>query len=113
MSLYLDHDEFVRRYHAKEVRCLIDRSAAMHVADQVKEVGGCAHQGCKVMGCLLPLAGLVLLIFVWPLGLLFIVLGSFLIQGLRKTACQNVIALALKDPVFYKSVIESGVMQLR
>ena len=109
----LEHEEFVRRYRANEIRCHVSLSAAMHVCDSVKEAGGCVHQGSKTVGCLLPLVGIALLFFTdWWIGALCFVFGLIVSNAVRRTAGQNVIDLALKDENRYHQLIEAKIIEI-
>jgi len=110
-SLPLEHAEFVRRYRANEIRCHVNLSAAMHICDEVKEAGGCVHQGSKAIGCSLPFLGIVLFFVTdWWKAVLCILLGIIVSSAVRKTAGQNVIELALRDEASYQRLIHRNVI---
>lgn len=110
MGLKLEHSEFVHLHIAREVKCLVNLSAAMHVCDALPGMG-CVWQGSKSLGCLLPLAGIVLMFVTkWWIGLLCIVAGGLWSNGVRATASQMVVKRALEDPVFYLHMVSKGIL---
>lgn len=113
MNLFLEHDEFVRRYRANEIRCIVNKSTAMQVCDNVPAAGGCAHQTTKAIGCVLPLAGLVMFFFTdWWKALLCIIVGAVWCSAVQRTAGQNVVELTLKDAAFYERMLANNILRV-
>ena len=72
-----------------------------------------AHNMSKGCGCLLPVAGLIAA-FSWhwwalPMALVF---SQIVVSATRKTAAQYVRDECLRDAVFYRSMADSGVVQI-
>lgn len=113
----MTHEEFVESYHSGRLAVAVDRSAAMRVLDQKDLLPAryrAAHLFWKNLGCLLPVAGLVSLIWLpWYWGLGAIVLGMFIMPATRRSAAQFVMEHALEDAVFWETMVSGRVITIR
>jgi hypothetical protein len=113
----MTHAEFINAYNQGKIEIAVNRSAAMHVCDQKGALPGnvrAAHLFWKNLGCLMPIAGLVALIWVpWYWSVVGIVAGFFVMSATRQSAAGFVLEHALQNPAFWSAMVERGVLTMR
>lgn len=110
----MTHEDFVSQFRAKRLPVSVDLDAAMHVRDSMlkSRSEALAHQMSKGCGCLLPFVGLVLsFIWHWWIVLVALFLSYVVTQATRKTAAQYVLESCLADEVFWRSMLDLGVIR--
>lgn len=112
----MGHGEFVDMYRKGAVQVQVDRSAAMHICDHDLRIGSgrrAAHSFWKNFGCLLPIAGIVSLIWLpWYYCLGSVVLAVIVMPATQKSAAEFVLEAALENESFYLSMLEAGIIRI-
>lgn len=112
----IEFQEFVSKYRAGQLKASVDRSRAMVVCDKSARLPKqyrAAHSLWKNVSFLLVVGGLISIIWVpWYWGVGALVLGVVMAPAVQKSAAGFVLEHALKDPVFYREMIDAGVLKV-
>lgn len=113
--LNLPHADFVSGYRDGLIACHIDPSLALNasISQLVPRNYRVTHQIFNTAGgCLIPLFA-VASFFFWPwwIGLLILAINFMIvIPGLKRGACENMLALSLENPSVYEIMTASGTL---
>lgn len=112
----MNHADFVELYRQGHIKVNINRSAAMHVCDRDRRIGGPrrgAHSLWKNVGCLLPVAGIISLFWLpWFYCVGGVLLGFIVLPAVQHSAAGFVLETALEDPLFYEDMVATGVLKV-
>ena len=104
----ITHQEFVNKYKSGEIGITVDPKKAgdFVLCEFANKYNKPAHNFWTWTGVILTFPLSIVLIFInWPYAILSFIVGSLILSGARKSACQFVVENMLQDEKFWFYVL--------